>query len=103
MVLVNLLLIVAHASLAAVCVPLIRRRVPPNAAYGFRTPKTLSNDRVWYEANAVSGRYLLLATIVSALITVVALIKIPSPQSWLISGSGLMATMLMALVASFVA
>ncbi len=36
--------------------PLIARRIPRNALYGFRTPKTLSSDDVWYPANAYMGR-----------------------------------------------
>jgi uncharacterized membrane protein len=47
--------------LAALAVPLIRRRVPPNAFYGLRIPETLADDEVWYEANARSGRDLLRA------------------------------------------
>lgn len=39
-------------------IPLAARRVPPNAFYGFRTPKTMKpgNERIWYEANAYAGR-----------------------------------------------
>jgi len=40
-------------------VPMILRRVKPNPWYGFRTPKTLADEEVWYEANAYSGRLLL--------------------------------------------
>ena len=39
-------------------VPLILRRAKPNRWYGFRTSKTLADERVWYEANAYSGRLL---------------------------------------------
>lgn len=41
-------------------IPLINGRVAPNRLYGLRTRATLSNDTVWYEANARSGRDLLL-------------------------------------------
>ncbi len=37
-------------------VPLVRHRVKPNRWYGFRTPKTLSGEHVWYEANEFAGR-----------------------------------------------
>jgi hypothetical protein len=43
----------------ATAIPLVKRRVKPNGLYGFRTPKTLRNERIWYEANAYSGRLLL--------------------------------------------
>jgi len=45
--------------LLAVCgVPMWLRKVPPNRVYGFRTPRTLSDREVWYEANAIAGRAL---------------------------------------------
>lgn len=40
-------------------IPLIRRRVPPNDAYGLRVSATFADKEVWYEANARSGRDLL--------------------------------------------
>lgn len=50
-----------------VAVPLALRKVPRNVVYGFRTPRTLKSDPVWYEANAYFGRALIYATIVSML------------------------------------
>ncbi|MBI2407755.1 MAG: SdpI family protein [Gemmatimonadetes bacterium] len=41
--------------IAGAAVPLILRRIKPNRWYGFRTDKTLGDERVWYEANAYSG------------------------------------------------
>lgn len=40
-------------------VPLLRRRVPPNDLYGLRVPATFADEGVWYDANARSGRDLL--------------------------------------------
>ena len=37
-------------------VPLLRGRVPPNDWYGCRTSATLSDERVWYAKNRVTGR-----------------------------------------------
>ena len=37
-------------------VPLMLGKVPPNYLYGCRTKETLSEPRVWYEANRVSGK-----------------------------------------------
>ena len=51
--------------------PLIARRVPPNALYGLRVPATFADEEVWYEANARSGRDMLrlgVALIVLALV-----------------------------------
>lgn len=42
-------------------VPLIQGSVKPNRIYGFRTSKTLANESIWYAANRVMGRHLLLA------------------------------------------
>lgn len=40
----------------ALAIPLMLRRVPPNGLYGLRVPATFADERVWYEANARSGR-----------------------------------------------
>ena len=44
-----------------VSIPLILRMIPRNGFYGFRVPKTLASDNVWYPANQASGVALLLA------------------------------------------
>jgi uncharacterized membrane protein len=51
-----LLQIAVALLLVGLSIPLILRRVKPNYLYGFRTPKTLSSERIWYEANAYAGR-----------------------------------------------
>jgi uncharacterized membrane protein len=55
----------------AMAVPLIRRKIRPNRLYGFRTPSTLNDERIWYEVNATTGVDLL-ATGVGLLIVNVA-------------------------------
>lgn len=50
----------------ALSIPLIQERVPPNSTYGFRTKKTLSDPKIWYAINRISGLDLLIA---GALIT----------------------------------
>ena len=55
---------IAGLVLFGVGVPLLRRWIPRNRLAGFRTSKTLSNDRVWYEANRVAGRDLMIAGLV---------------------------------------
>lgn len=42
-------------------VPLLRGRVPPNMWYGCRTEKTLSDEKIWYAVNRVTGRDLIVA------------------------------------------
>jgi uncharacterized membrane protein len=40
--------------------PLAARLVPRNRWYGLRVPATLADERMWYEANAVAGRHMVL-------------------------------------------
>jgi uncharacterized membrane protein len=60
-------------------VPLIRNRVPPNRYYGFRTPKTLSDAKIWYEVNHISGNDLFVA---GAVITISSLVMFAVGHDW---------------------
>jgi uncharacterized membrane protein len=51
----------APVVIIAVSIPLIFRMIPRNGFYGFRVPKTLASDSVWYPANQASGIALLVA------------------------------------------
>ena len=51
-----LIYLAAGALLAGLSVPLIQGKVPRNAWYGFRVPKTLASDEVWYPANRFAGK-----------------------------------------------
>lgn len=51
-------------------IPLIQKRVPPNRYYGFRTAKSLSEPKIWYEVNRIQGIDLFVA---GALITISSL------------------------------
>jgi uncharacterized membrane protein len=58
-------------------IPLITEIIPPNYCYGIRTPKTLSDSRIWYRANKFAGRVLMFAS--GFYLTVVVLtIHLPS-------------------------
>jgi uncharacterized membrane protein len=52
---------IAGLVLFAAGIPLLRGWIPRNRWSGFRVPKTLSSDRIWYEANRVAGRDLMIA------------------------------------------
>jgi uncharacterized membrane protein len=52
----SVLFAVVGMVLIGISIPLIMRRVPPNAFYGCRTRKTLSDPKIWYEANYISGK-----------------------------------------------
>src|SRR5215813_9005034 len=55
--------------LIIVSVPMIIERVPPNRWYGFRTPRTQSDPRIWYAANRIAGQYLAFAGLLVVLAT----------------------------------
>lgn len=50
-------------------VPMIIGSVPPNRWYGFRTPRTQSDPKVWYPANRIAGQYLTFAGLLIELAT----------------------------------
>lgn len=54
-----------HALFIAISLPLFFRKVPRNVVYGFRTRKTLSDDEIWYEANAYFASRFIVATLAS--------------------------------------
>lgn len=60
-------------------IPLIKNRVPPNRYYGFRTRRTLSDPKIWYELNHVSGKDLFVA---GAIIASSSLTTMALGQSW---------------------
>ena len=52
--------------LIILAIPMILQKVKPNAWYGFRTRKTLSDEGIWYPANQYAGKALLFAGSVMA-------------------------------------
>lgn len=42
-------------------IPLLQGRIPLNRFYGWRTRKTLSDKRIWYAVNRVTGRDLIIS------------------------------------------
>ena len=53
--------------LVLIAIPLALRMVPRNVMYGFRTRTTLTDDAIWFEANAHFGRRLVVASLCGAL------------------------------------
>jgi|NGEPerStandDraft_6_1074524.scaffolds.fasta_scaffold189543_2 hypothetical protein len=49
--------------LAAVCIPLILGRIPPNRLYGIRVRKTLEHPEIWYPVNKYGGARLLMSSL----------------------------------------
>jgi uncharacterized membrane protein len=71
----------------ALAVPMARRQVRPNGLYGLRTPATRADPEVWYEANARSGRDLLVWSGVTAAL---ALGTVPLAPRLGVEGYGLL-------------
>lgn len=61
-----LTILAADALFIALSIPLVLRKVKPNVVYGYRTRATLSDETLWYEANAFFGRRFIVACAVSA-------------------------------------
>jgi len=62
--------LIGAGAIAAISIPMILKMVPPNPIYGFRTPATLSNRALWYQANTFAGWALLIGAMVSAVLIV---------------------------------
>lgn len=50
--------------IALAAIPLVLGAIPRNGWYGVRTPKTLSEDRIWYKANRFGGWLLLFSSLI---------------------------------------
>jgi hypothetical protein len=75
----SVLFALAGVLFVGLSIPLIQNRVPPNRYYGFRTAKTLSDPKIWYEVNHIQGNDLFLA---GSLITITSLTMLALAQSW---------------------
>ena len=63
--------------------PLIGRRVPPNAFYGYRVRQTLTNPDLWYPVNEYAGRLLALVGVVGIpLAVIIALVPGMRPETY---------------------
>ena len=54
-------------------IPLKRGKIPPNHFYGFRTRKTLSDEKIWYEANRLMGQDMVSVGVVIVLTAMILL------------------------------
>lgn len=50
--------------------PLILHLVPPNRWYGFRLPGAMIDPKLWYEVNALGGKFFIAALLASLAINV---------------------------------
>ena len=70
------LYVAAGLLLIGLSIPLIRRKVQPNAWYGFRVRQTLADPEIWYAANAYAGKHLLGVAVVTV-VTAIGLYGVP--------------------------
>ena len=78
-------------------IPLKQGRIPPNYFYGFRTPRTLKDEKIWYPVNRVLGIDMIRvgAVIIAASLVMLAM------RSWITSEAAvlvLVGTMIMSAV-----
>jgi len=65
-----------------ISIPFILQLVPLNHWSGFRVAKTLSDERIWYEANRVMGYDLLIAGVVISATTMATAIYLGDHKRW---------------------
>jgi uncharacterized membrane protein len=97
---------IAGLALFAAGIPLLRGWVPRNRWSGFRMPKTLSSDSIWYEANRIAGRNLMIAGAVlmaTALASALFAQQIPEYQFWRILKAVFYLALFSAALHSFIA
>ena len=70
MIILMLMFLFSGGLLAALSVPLIMGKIPPNGLYGFRVKKTMEDPDIWYPVNRYGGKWLLAAGLVLALAAV---------------------------------
>jgi uncharacterized membrane protein len=58
----------------ALAIPMIIGKVKPNVWYGFRTKKTLSDNKIWYPANKYAGKQMIIASLIIIIISLSFLI-----------------------------
>ena len=70
MIILMLMFLFSGGLLAALSVPLVIGKIPPNGLYGFRVKKTMEDPDIWYPVNRYGGKWLLAAGLVLALAAV---------------------------------
>lgn len=49
---------ISGITFSALAIPLIRKKIKINNWYGIRVPQTMDDEDVWYEVNALMGKYI---------------------------------------------
>jgi len=84
-----------------VSVPLVLGVIPRNRLYGFRTKKTLSDDRIWYRVNRVAGFAVMIASGVYGVVAMASPYDRAAPDNfsiWLLHLAAFAGTLVVGLV-----
>ena len=88
-------MIVGGLVFIAVGVPLVLGRIGRNRIYGYRSPRTLRDDRIWYPVNAMSGLWLIWGGLLSLVIGVLlVLLRDREEAAQLVLGLGVPALLI---------
>lgn len=68
---ISIVCLLGAGIIGGLAVPMWRGNVPPNETYGVRTKRTLADPKLWYRANAIVGRNLVVFTVAYAVFTLV--------------------------------
>ena len=84
----ELLFPVVGVLLALLGWPLAARRIGPNRWYGLRVPATFADRQVWFDANALAGRDMIVLGVVLAAVSLLLprVARLPEPVYTVICG-----------------
>lgn len=88
--------------IAGLGIPLWLRRIPPNHLYGFRSRATLSDETVWYTANARGGRDFVVIGVLEFLVSGILFVRgVPDHAAGLIDAGLLVGLVLLVAARGF--
>ena len=56
-----------------IAIPMVMEKIKPNMLYGFRTKKTLSDEKIWYASNKYAGKVMIWCGAVMVIISAVVM------------------------------
>jgi uncharacterized membrane protein len=89
-----------------IAIPLVLGKIKRNNFYGFRTPRTLSSDDVWYPANRIAAKNMIVASVFILIASAVLFLlkaRMPPQTTVLIIAVLTIAAIVGAVVKSFIA
>ncbi|MDX1699396.1 MAG: SdpI family protein [Melioribacteraceae bacterium] len=71
---------ISGIAFSALAIPLIRKKIKINNWYGIRIPQTLDDEDVWYEVNALMGKYIFSWGIFISVLTIYFFLNPTDPE-----------------------